>query len=112
MVTVLILFISVGRGKILAFTLVYLFLLSYLVYVVVLYSTAFGCCDKISVYYCNLHSSLRRAVSKRTFYVSKRTFAVSKRTVLPRDMSCLGDEIDMFSCLKRNVWLLYTMFTI
>ena len=69
--------------------------------------------------YCDLHSSLRRAVSKRTFYVSKRTFAVSKRTfavskrtVLPRDMSCLGDEIDMFSCLKRNVWLLYTIFTI
>ena len=70
-------------------------------------------------HYCNLHSSLRRAVSKRTFYVSKRTFyvskrtfAVSKRTVLPRDMSCLGDEIDMFSCLKRNVWLLYTIFTV
>ena len=50
-VTVLILFISVGRGKILAFTLVYAFFLNYLVYVVVLYSTAFGCCDKISVYY-------------------------------------------------------------
>ena len=71
------------------------------------------------VAYCDLHSSLRRAVSKRTFYVSKRTFyvskrtfAVSKRTVLPRDMSCLGDEIDMFSCLKRNVWLLYTIFTV
>ena len=29
--------------------------------------------------YCDLRSSLRRAVSKRTFYVSKRTFAVSKR---------------------------------
>ena len=51
MVTAIILFISVGRGKILAFTLVYLFLLNYLVYVVVLYSTTFGCCDKISVYY-------------------------------------------------------------
>ena len=31
-------------------------------------------------FYCDLRSSLRRAVSKRTFYVSKRTFAVSKRT--------------------------------
>ena len=57
---------------------------------------------------------MRGAVSKRTFYVSKRTFAVSKRTfavservVFPRDMPCLGDEIDMFSWLKRNIWLLY-----
>ena len=62
--------------------------------------------------YCDLHSSVRRAVSKRTFAVSKRTFAVSERIVFPRDMSCLGDEIDMFSWLKRNVWLLYTIFTI
>ena len=31
--------------------------------------------------------------------------AVSKRIVFPRDMSCLGDEIDMLSWLKRNVWL-------
>ena len=62
--------------------------------------------------YCDLHSSVRRAVSKRTFYVSKRTFAVSEHIVFPRDMSYLGDEIDMFSWLKRNVWLLYTIFTI
>ena len=69
---------------------------------------------------------MRRAVSKRTFYVSKRTFYVSKRTfavskrtfavseriLFPRDMSCLGDEIDMFSWLKRNVWLLYAIFTV
>ena len=47
-------------------------------------------------HYCDLRSSLRRAVSKRTFYVSKRTFAVSERIVFPHDMSCLGDEIDMF----------------
>ena len=26
--------------------------------------------------------------------------------------SCLGDEIDMFSRLKRNVWLLYAIFTV
>ena len=62
--------------------------------------------------YCDLRSSLRRAVSKRTFYVSKRTFAVSERIVFPHDMSCLGDEIDMFSRLKRDVWLLYAIFTV
>ena len=45
---------------------------------------------------------MRRVVSKRTFYVSKRTFAVSKRIVFPRDMSCLDDEIDMFSWLKKE----------
>ena len=33
----------------------------------------------VSYNYCDLRSSLRRAVSKRTFYVSKRTFGVSKR---------------------------------
>ena len=47
-----------------------------------------------------------------TFAVSKRTFAVSERNVFARHMSCLGDEINMFSWLKRNVWLLYTIFTI
>ena len=72
-----------------------------------------------TVIYCDLRSSLRRAVSKRTFYVSKRTFAVSKRTFAVSEtycfstcMSCLGDEIDMFSRLKGNVWLLYASFTV
>ena len=36
----------------------------------------------------------------------------SRRLGFLRDMSCLGDEIDMFSWLKRNVWLLYTIFTV
>ena len=89
--------------------------------------------SRVRLNYCDLRSSVRRAVSKRTFYVSKRafavskrafavskrtfavskrTFAVSKRVVFPRDMSCLADEIVIFSWLKRNVWLLYTIFTI
>ena len=69
---------------------------------------------KVCFFIMILRFAFKRAASKRTFYVSKRTFAVSKRTfavseriVFPRDMSCLGGEIDMFSWLKRNVWLLY-----
>ena len=54
--------------------------------------------------FCDLHSSLRRAVSKRTFNVSKRTFVVSKRTfavskltVLTGFMPGLNNEIDTLS---------------
>ena len=66
-----------------------------------------------SCVYCDLRSSLRRAVSKRTFYVSKRAFAVSKRTfavsnktVLTGLMLSLNNEIDTLSRFERNVWVL------
>ena len=78
------------------------------------------------VYYCDLHSSLRRAVSKRTFNVSKRTFNVSKRTfvvskrtfavskltALTGFMQGLNNEIDTLSRFERNVWLLYSKYSI
>ena len=67
---------------------------------------------------------MRRAVSKRTFYVSKRTFAVSKRTfaVSKRTFAVskqtdltglvlsLNNEIDTLSRFERNVWLLYSKY--
>ena len=58
--------------------------------------------------YCDLRSSLRRAVSKRTFAVSKRTFAVSKQTVLTGLMLSFNNEIDTLSRFERNVWILYS----
>ena len=69
--------------------------------------------------YCDLLSSVQRAVSKRTFYVSKRTFAVSKRTfavskqtVLTGLVLSLNNEIDTLSRFERNVWLLYSKYSI
>ena len=70
----------------------------------------FTACLELSstIDYCDLRSSLRRAVSKRTFAVSKRMFAVSKQTVLTGLMLSFNNEIDTLSRFERNVWLLYS----
>ena len=62
--------------------------------------------------YCDLLSSVRRAVSKCAFDVSKRTFAVSKQAVLTVLVLSLNNEIDTLSRFERNVWLLYSKYSI
>ena len=55
--------------------------------------------------YCDLLSSVRRAVSKRAF-------AVSKQAVLTGLVLSLNNEIDTLSRFERNVWLLYSKYSI
>ena len=70
------------------------------------------CDGVISLFLVLLRFAFKRAVSERTFYVSKRTFAVSERIVFPRDMSCLGDEIDMFVVEKECLAFIYYIYYI